>query len=131
MKKSGILNPQLQRAIAELGHTDLICIADAGLPIPDSVERIDLSLVLGTPAIDQVIDAIAAECVFQKKIFASEAEAKNYAFVEKLEDAWPDIETEKIAHEDFKVLLAKCRFVIRTGESRPYANLILESGVPF
>jgi uncharacterized membrane protein len=30
MKKQGILNPQLSRAIAELGHTDALVIADAG-----------------------------------------------------------------------------------------------------
>ena len=38
MKKSGILNAQLIRCIAELGHKDLFMIGDAGMPIPKGVE---------------------------------------------------------------------------------------------
>ncbi len=33
MKKAGLLNPDLSKTIASLGHTDTLCIADAGLPI--------------------------------------------------------------------------------------------------
>ena len=43
MKKNGILNPQLNRVISEMGHRDMLIIADAGLPIPKEVERIDLA----------------------------------------------------------------------------------------
>jgi D-ribose pyranase len=131
MKKSGILNPALAHAIATLGHTDLICIADAGLPIPDSVERIDLTLVLGVPAIADVLKALETECVFQKKIFAEEAQAKNKQFVAELDSLWPDVTSQEVSHEEFKKLVSKCRFVIRTGEFKPYANVILESNVPF
>ena len=42
MKKSGILNAQLIRCIAELGHKDLFMIGDAGMPIPKGVEIVDL-----------------------------------------------------------------------------------------
>jgi D-ribose pyranase len=131
MKKSGIINPELARALATLGHTDLICIADAGLPIPDSVARIDLTLVLGIPAIVDVLEALAAECVFQKKFFAEEAQAKNKEFVAELDSLWPDVPTQEVSHEEFKKLVSRCRFVIRTGEFKPYANVILESSVPF
>ena len=131
MKKSGILNPALAHAIATLGHTDLICIADAGLPIPDSVERIDLTLVLGVPAIADVLKALETECVFQKKIFAEEAQAKNKQFVAELDSLWPDVTSQEVSHEEFKKLVSKRRFVIRTGEFKPYANVILESNVPF
>jgi D-ribose pyranase len=131
LKKSGILNPDLAYALAQLGHTDLICIADAGLPIPDSVPRVDLTLVLGVPTIAQVLAALADECVFQKKTYAKEADQKNTDFVSQMEKLWPELPTQKISHEDFKELVSKCRLVIRTGESSPYANAILESGVPF
>ncbi|GAH06803.1 unnamed protein product, partial [marine sediment metagenome] len=43
MKKSGILNIEISRVIASMGHGDYIVISDAGLPIPDSVELIDVS----------------------------------------------------------------------------------------
>ncbi|MGW8263419.1 RbsD/FucU domain-containing protein, partial [Bacillus sp. LR--39] len=44
MKKHGILNSHLAKILADLGHTDKIVIADAGLPVPDGVLKIDLSL---------------------------------------------------------------------------------------
>jgi D-ribose pyranase len=42
MLKTGILHPQLARVMAELRHMDMLVIADAGLPIPKGVERVDL-----------------------------------------------------------------------------------------
>lgn len=131
MKKSGILNPALLEALAKLGHMDLICIADAGLPIPDSVPRVDLTLVLGVPTISQVLQALSEECVFQKKTYATEALEKNPAFVSEMEKLWPDLPTKTVSHEEFKAMISKCRLVIRTGEASPYANAIMESGVPF
>jgi len=38
MKKLGILNGEILRVISELGHTDIIVIADAGLPSPPQVK---------------------------------------------------------------------------------------------
>ncbi|MCP4350185.1 MAG: hypothetical protein GY795_32310 [Desulfobacterales bacterium] len=35
--------------ISLLGHTDMLCIADAGLPIPGNANRIDLALIQGIP----------------------------------------------------------------------------------
>lgn len=32
MKKHGMLNSHIAKVLADLGHTDLIAIADAGLP---------------------------------------------------------------------------------------------------
>jgi D-ribose pyranase len=131
LKKSGILNPALLEALAKLGHMDLICVADAGLPIPDSVPRVDLTLVLGVPTISQVLRAISEDCVFQGKIYAAEALKKNPKFVTEMEDLWPDLPTKTVSHEEFKAMISKCRLVIRTGEDSPYANAIMESGVPF
>lgn len=37
MKKSGIINAELLRRLALLRHTDLLVVADAGLPIPPGV----------------------------------------------------------------------------------------------
>ena len=44
MKKRGILNAQLSYLIAALGHKDLFMIGDAGMPIPEDVEVVDLVL---------------------------------------------------------------------------------------
>jgi D-ribose pyranase len=45
MRKSGVLHARLAAVLTELGHTDLLVVADAGLPIPPGVERIDLAVV--------------------------------------------------------------------------------------
>lgn len=39
MKKHGILNSDIAKILADLGHTDKIVIGDAGLPIPEGVKR--------------------------------------------------------------------------------------------
>lgn len=39
MKKNGILNSEITKVLADLGHTDTIVIADCGLPIPPSVKK--------------------------------------------------------------------------------------------
>ena len=47
MKKRGILNAQLSYLLAALGHKDLFMIGDAGMPIPEGVEVVDLVLTAG------------------------------------------------------------------------------------
>lgn len=37
----------------------------------------------------------------------------------------------EIDHEDLKEMVAGAAFVVRTGETTPYANAILHCGVPF
>lgn len=44
MKRHGILNSHISKVLADLGHTDFIVIADAGLPIPEGVAKIDLAI---------------------------------------------------------------------------------------
>jgi len=43
MKNGGMLNKRLCEVIANLGHMDTIVICDAGLPISDENQRVDLS----------------------------------------------------------------------------------------
>lgn len=50
MKKHGILNSHLAKILADLGHTDKIVIADAGLPVPDGVLKIDRSFTEAGPS---------------------------------------------------------------------------------
>ena len=44
MQRHGILNSHIAKVLADLGHTDTICIADCGLPVPEGVQKIDLAL---------------------------------------------------------------------------------------
>ena len=49
MKKNGIINPELIRALTDLGHFDSFVICDMGFPIPPDAVRIDLTFVPGEP----------------------------------------------------------------------------------
>jgi D-ribose pyranase len=131
MKKTGILNNEISEVIASMGHMDMLTLCDAGLPIPDSVRRIDLAVVPGVPGFLQVAEAIEKELKVQQIIIASELREKNPEMDKKIKSIYPNIEVIYKLHKEFKEISSKSRAIIRTGECTPYANIILVSGVIF
>lgn len=131
MKLGGILNHRLAMTIAEMGHTDGLTVADAGLPVPLEVERIDLAVSPGVPSLAQVLDAIASELRVEEITIAREAFDRNPELLRTLEHCFPGIPLKAVPHEEFKALTGDTRAVVRTGECTPYANCILRSGVIF
>ncbi len=132
MNKHGILNSEICKVLADLGHTDMVVIADCGLPIPDGVKKIDLALKLGTPGFIEVVELFAQYMQIEKATIASEIHAKNPATYVNLETALgAEVSLEELSHEEFKLLTHKARAIIRTGEATPYANVILHAGVIF
>jgi len=129
MKKSGIINPELCEAIASLGHTDSIVICDAGLPIPPGVRRIDLSLVRGVPCFDQVFHAILRELQVEQAVMAEEARTENGHAVRVVKEALGEGRVAFVPHSELKQLTGRAKAVVRTAEFRPYANVVLYSGV--
>jgi len=49
--------------ISRLGHQDTICISDAGLAIPDSINLIDVSLEDNVPRFIDVLKLIKRICL--------------------------------------------------------------------
>jgi hypothetical protein len=49
MKRGGIIDANLAGAIGRLGHTDLLVVFDAGLPMPQSPAVVDLAFWFGVP----------------------------------------------------------------------------------
>ena len=131
MKKTGILNPEITAVIAALGHTDSLVIADAGLPIPKDVPCIDISLSRGIPSFQQTLKAVAKELVIESFIVAEEMSKKNPDLSAKLQNILSGFPGKKTPHESFKKQVETAKAVIRTGESSPYANVILIAGVNF
>jgi D-ribose pyranase len=131
MKRNGILNSHISKVLADLGHTDYIVIADAGLPIPEGVKKIDLAVKTGMPSFIDVVNAIEEDMVIEKVIIASEIEDRNPEHATYLKNKFADKEIEHVSHEEFKQLTKQAKAVIRTGEMTPYANCILQSGVFF
>ncbi len=129
MKKYGILNRDIAAVLARLGHTDTIVIADCGLPIPESVRCIDLSLKQGVPSFLDVLSEVLDDMVVEGAVCATEIETKNselHAYISSL-----GIPTKMVPHETFKEQTKHAKVIIRTGENKPYANIILRAGVIF
>ncbi|ASB62664.1 ribose ABC transporter [Bacillus sp. A053] len=131
MKKHGILNSHLAKLLADLGHTDKVVIADAGLPVPDGVLKIDLSLKPGLPAFQDTAAVLADDMVVEKVIAAAEIKTSNQENARFLENLFSKQKIEYLSHEEFKLLTKEAKAIIRTGEFTPYANCILQAGVLF
>jgi len=131
MKKNGILNPQLNRVISEMGHRDMLIIADAGLPIPKEVERVDLTLKNGIPSFTEVLRAVLSELEVEEAYVAKEIKEKNPQILNLVSSLIGIGEVKFITHEELKELSKQARAIVRTGECSPYANIILISGVTF
>ncbi|WP_415919739.1 D-ribose pyranase [Tateyamaria sp. SN6-1] len=124
MKKTGILNAELSRVVAGLGHGDLLVIGDAGLPVPPGVPCVDLAVTLGVPRMLDVLDAVLSEMCVERAFRASEAGSVGGEIDARVGCAL-------VTHEVFKERSAGAVAVVRTGEGTPYANVGLVSGVVF
>ncbi len=131
MKATGLLHPELSAIIAGLGHGDLLGVADAGLPISPATLRVDLAFAPGKPAVQDVLDALLAELTVEAYVLAEESKAHAGWLVDFLAGRLPGAAVVWVDHETLKARCATARAVVRTGEFRPYGNVLLASGVPF
>lgn len=135
MKKGRLLNSELSYEIAKLGHTDHICIGDAGLPIPNVPKRIDLAVERNVPTFMGTLDVVLSEMQVEEVVVAEEMKSVSpelYTELMKLlEERCGKVVVESVSHEGFKAMTRESKAVVRTGECTPYANIILKSGVVF
>ena len=133
MKKKGVLNSDISRVLSYMGHTDRIAIGDCGLPIPDEVERIDLALAFGVPTFMDTLKVVVEDMKVEKIVLAEEIKEQNPKVLHEIEELFKDqdVEVEYVSHQELKHQTLDCKAVIRTGETTPYANIILQSGCIF
>ncbi len=128
MKKGGILHPGINLMLSSTGHTDYFTICDKGYPVPDGPTRIDLALIEGIPSVMEVLTAIHAEYHIDRVLIAEEMVEVSPARVAELRVLLGEIPLESIPHLELKRLSATGKATIRTGDTVPYANLIVVSG---
>jgi len=136
MKRLGILNRELSALVARLGHLDEITICDAGLPCPEGVPVLDLSLTLGKPTLWELLDTLRQELVIEGALWAQEAEGPVADRLAREIEAWQAVtpravSMSSIPHADLKARVPQSRAVLRSGDATPYANVILLCGVAF
>ena len=135
MKRNGIINADISRVLSYMGHTDTLAVGDCGLPIPEETERIDLALKMGVPSFMEVLREVAKEMEIEKIVLAEEIREKNPNVLEEIlalvNELDTECEIEYCSHGELKARTKTCKAVIRTGETTPYANIILQSACLF
>ena len=128
MLKTGILNPQINSLLSRVRHTNTLVIADRGFPFWPMIETVDVSVMDDLPTVLQLLKAIRPNFEIGKAWMAQEFMKQNNvktrtAFAGTLRG----IELIREPHVEFKKRVPHAIGLIRTGDTTPYANIILES----
>ena len=147
MKKSGIYNSELAKAVSKMGHGDIILIGDVGCPFPrhDMTTCVDLAVCEGVPKVVDVVNAVLSELVVESYIVTDETKSVSPQVYEEFksilskENNKGNALVEKcIPHVDMKNLWLngalngeEVKVFVRTGERCPYCYIALVAGVDF
>ena len=129
MLKTGILNPSINSLLSRIRHTNTLVIADRGFPFWPQIETIDISLVDDIPRVLDVVQALRNNFVVAQIFMAEEFLQVNPAEVKAVfANALEGVPVIYEPHIIFKKRVPSAIGLIRTADTTPYANLILESG---
>lgn len=133
MKKTGILNANLARIVATMGHTDRLVVCDIGFPIPAGKEVVDLALTANVPRFLETLKVILGELQVERAVVAKEMSERSNGVYTDVHRLLSEIEIDEVSHEEFKRIICGNgnTWFVRTGEATPYANIILIAGVTF
>ena len=127
MLKTGILNPAINSLLSRVRHTNTLVIADRGFPFWPQIETVDIALVDDIPRVLQVLEAVKRNFVAGRAFMAEEFKAHNRAETQSEFASALGVPTIFEPHIDFKKRVPQAIGLIRTADTTPYANLILES----
>ena len=128
MLKTGILNPQINSLLSHVRHTNTLVIADRGFPFWPMIETVDISLVDGIPTVLDVLRAIRPNFQIGRAWMAREFVKHNSTGTQAaFAAAFRGIKLVREPHLAFKKRVPAAIGLIRTGDTVPYANIILES----
>jgi D-ribose pyranase len=128
MKKTGIINGPTSAVIAHLEHTDMLTVADAGLPTPASTQRIDLALKPGVPGFLETLEVVLEEMYVERAYVSEEILRVSPHIYRGIQELLGDVPIETRPHVELKQMSAAGKAIIRTGEYTPYANVVLVAG---
>lgn len=139
-----LLHPELLAGLAAAGHGARVLIADALYPhstgAPRTASRVHLNLRPGLVAAGDVIETVADAVRIEAAVYMADAEGGQSEPVGEYRDLLRHhrhngdtaVSWSSLARTDF---YEECRspdvcMLVATGETRPYANLLLTIGVP-
>jgi D-ribose pyranase len=129
--ETSILNAELAHAVAEMGHTDVLMIVDAGFPIPEDTRRVDLALTRGIPTIEEVLTTVDDELIAERVLYAEDVPEMNPPLDDLIHETYGDgsgTELDTIPHEDVLSYGSEAKAVVRTGDFNPWGNIVIECG---
>ena len=129
MRRHGLWHPGLLAHLAGIGHGQVVVVADPGLPVPRTVPVVDLVWAADEPRFLPVLAAVLGELVVEAATVADEL--ADQLVVDGLTKHLDGVTLDRIPHELLKQRAAEASVVVRTGETTPYANVLLTAGVPF
>jgi D-ribose pyranase len=128
MLKTGILNPHVNNLLSRVRHTNTLVLADRGFPFWPEIETVDISLVDDVPTVLQVLAAIRANFVVGRAWMAKEFLSRNPKTTQaRFATALRGVRLQHEPHAYFKKRVPQAIGLIRTADTMPYANMILES----
>jgi D-ribose pyranase len=129
VQEGGILNREIARVIARMGHMDELIVCDAGFPIPDGVETVDLALAQDKPKVPEVLALLKKDFSVEKIIVAEETSVHSPSMLrEIMEVLGKDLPVETMPHSALKERSKDVKAIIRTGDFTAYTNVLLVSG---
>ena len=128
MKKIGIINGPISTVVAHLEHSDKLTVGDAGLPIPQTTQCIDITLRPGKPGFLETLEVVLVEMFVEKAFVSEDVLDKSPHIYEGIQKLLGDVPIELMPHDAFKELTGSSKAIIRTAEYTPFANVILVAG---
>jgi len=135
MRRGALLHPELARAFATLGHTDLVVVTDAGFPIPADANREDLGIVDGLVDVRDVLRLVLRHVDVELAEFAPELRSHHPSLYAEVQEIFTGSGAE-FAAATHETLIAdhvrRAKVVIRSGSFEPWANFALTASTqPF
>ncbi|MCI1984910.1 MAG: hypothetical protein LKJ47_09165 [Bifidobacteriaceae bacterium] len=135
MKADTILNPDLARGLATLGHGDIVLVTDAGFPIPKDANVVNLGLVQGTVDVLTILEVLRKNLFVEEVRFDPAVKTEYPSLYKKFQGIYTGSGADfiKAPHEELIEKLApKAKLVIRSGSFTAWANLALTAATdPF
>lgn len=133
-----LLTPDLLHALASMGHGDEIAIVDANFPAATLAKRLVLVAGAGShEVLDAVLDLLPLDAAEEPAVWTMEVIGDPEAIPEPVADfaavlADHDLADVEIGHLERQAFYERVRdafAIVRTGELRPYGNVLLVKGV--
>jgi len=136
MLKTGLLHPEILRALAAAGHGVRVLVADGNYPVstesPPSAEKVFLNLRRGLVGTVDVLDALAQCIPIESAIVMEDPDSQTVPLHERYRQMLPAIVSlTGLKRVEFyqEAKSAATTLVIATAEEERFANILLTIGV--